>query len=169
MAWCILTGEIKLSTELTEDETIELGFWLQRKALDRRLNIYMYGNLPHSGLHNYPLETRTDMSVIPYQLTDTPIYDQCNRMFWGIWYIEHNWQIARVDESGLRELQAFYEEVMQCELIECMTVYFETVHADHNMKPYDMTIKAEELCSALEEAPNEGHYEFPSVRFSIVK
>ncbi len=167
--YCILTGEIKLSRELTDDELIDLGFLLQRKALDRRLNVYMYGNLPHSGLYNYPLKTHADKSIIPYQITETPIYDQCNRIFNGIWWVEDNWHIARVDESGLPVLQAFYEEVMQNELIEYMTLYFETVHGDADMKPYDMIIKAGEMCRTLEEAPNDGHYEFPPVRLKIVK
>ncbi len=166
--YCILTGEIKLRNMPDEEGLAKLGFGLQRTALDYDLNICMYSNLPYSGLYNYPLKSISD-GMIPYQITEHPMLDQCHRMFGGLWFRGDTWQISDLTNSGLPKLQCFFEDIINNDCIEYMTLYFETVHGDDDMKPYDMTVKASEMCDALIKAPNEGHYEFPPVRFKIVK
>ena len=166
--YCILTGEMKLRYMPDEEGLAKLGFSLQRTALDHKLNICMYANLPYSGLYNYPLKALND-GVIPYQITEHPMFDQCHNMFKGLWFRDDTYQISDLQDSGLPNLQSFIEEIMKTDRIEYMTLYFETVHGDVDMKPYDMTVKAEGICDALTKAPNEGHYEFPPVRLKIVK
>ena len=166
--YCILTGEIKLCNMPDEEGLAQLGFSLQRTALDYDLNICMYANLPYSGLYNYPLKSLNN-GLIPYQITEHPMLDQCHEMFSGLWFREDTHQVSNLENTRLPKLQEFYTEVMKNTDIEYMTLYFETVHGDDDMKPYDMTVKADEICEALTKAPNEGHYEFPSVRLKIVR
>lgn len=166
--YCILTGEIKLRNMPDEQGLSQLGFSLQRTALDFDLNICMYANMPYSGLYNYPLKSLND-GLIPYQITDHPMFDQCHEMFSGLGFSEDTYQISDLEDTRLPKLQEFYTEVIKNPDIEYMTLYFETVHGDAYMKPYDMTVKADEICEALIKAPNEGRYEFPPVRLKIVR
>ena len=166
--YCILTGEIKLHNMPDEEALAQLGFSLQRTAIDLDFNICMYANLPYSGLYNYPLKSLND-GLIPYQITEPPMFDQCHRTFEGLWFRENTWQISNLENTRLPKLQEFYTDVMKNTDIEYMTVYFETVHGDADMKPFDMEVKADEICEALTKAPNEGHYEFPPVRLKIVR
>ena len=122
--YCILTGEIKLRNMPDEEGLAQLGFSLQRTAIDLDFNICMYAKLPYSGLYNYPLKSLND-GLIPYQITEHPMFDQCHRTFEGLWFRENTWQISNLENTRLPKLQEFYTDVMKNTDIEYMTVYFE--------------------------------------------
>lgn len=170
MPSCIVTGKIYLAENLTEEQRIDLSFFLAQKAAEAQIGLNLNINLTKEGLARYPAKDYASEGYIPYEIVDDPLSDDCSRLFLGIAYHPDGMRVASLDFSEVKRVQTFLIHAIQHEWISHMTIDFEDVHGWPVRETYACEIKADQLCQAILEAPNElNRFEIPALRLKITK
>lgn len=101
---------------------------------------------------------------------DDPLSDESFRLFFGIAYHPEGMRVASLDFSKVKRVQTFLVNAIQNEWISRMTIDFEDVHGWPVRETYACEIKANQLCQAILEDPNElSRFEIPALRLKIAK
>ena len=161
------TGMFYFVSEMPDDELTSFSYRIWELAAKHKLGIFMHHNIPGEAAYKVRNGVPACRSNMPFSLSDSPWYGECDELFGNIGYYGRPFSMADISSSGLPRLQLFFEDVIGLDMIS--HIFFET--SFHHGWPAETTlrtIRADEFCQTIIDAPLNDH-DFPIVGFTIVK
>jgi len=149
----LFTGEIHFKRTPSYDEMTEISYFLLEKSIVNRIGLHLNIVLTAHGLYKYPVRNYRKDGYIPFEIVDTPWSGECRRIIEGVLYSKETFRIARVDLSRLPNIQKFFEEIIQHEMISHIIFVMEDVHDMPRDDFYEFEIKANQFCQTIIDAP----------------
>lgn len=175
MGHASLYGKIVFNTVPTEEQLLDLAFYITQKAVDYRFGINLYSNLSDHIIPNRfsfdSIWNCVNEKYIPYEILDNPLTNECRYMFRDVVLdCEGLNVLPNYSNTRIPALQDFLGEILNHKLITKLTLRFEDEHGHDNITVYEYSIKPHELCEVLEQVPNdENGLEIPAAKFVITK
>ena len=166
MSHSLIYGKFNLYQKQTKEEIVNLTYDLLLKSIKHKFGLIFSSNLPMYLINKMDSKVLMSEECLVYEITDDPIWDECYKIFDGIWIGQDDF--VGIEDSRLYALQEFLSDILSHVMISSIEFCMEDVHGDEMAGSTSYTIKANELVKVISTAPRI-HTEMPNVQVLITK